>query len=709
MAVIPAGQEELIAEMLGRGEALPGGCRFAGGQVAEPGIRATYACADREVVLELRHPRDAATAVARTAQFAIVPLRGTPPAGLVGALVSRIRWREGAFQRSWTGGPSAAETGLRIATVALPTAAALLDIAALAIALSRRRRQPPAVAGRIAVGVAVTVLRIAGLIAVVLIARRGTAILADPPEAKAAIMLGIVSIVALLWLTVAGFFGYDSARRSDWVGLVPFIVALGVRELFTLHSIQEIEIQFAQGPLDKHSVVYPLLQMFFAPLVSDPHAFTMHMNGVLGAVACLSMYLFVRQRLESRTAGVLCALFLATHPLVARFSPTDGPYSLLLAAWFSGLALLSTPGLGARALFGGVMLLGIAATVRIEGVVFLVASLLMLDPRVLIGGIRRHRLVATSALLAVAVLGAVQMYFVLRFNRGNVPALPTFGAAVGLVAANGRIFAALVAIGALSGFVIRRWFGLFAFVAMLVVIAPVVDSTQSIALHRLVPAFALQAMVAGIGAYALTAWVSWARRWRWLATVPGALAAVFVLVQHRTELTKPYVFTEEYELVRRHLAPGGVPARHCTLATCDTSLVGDADIHDFAQVVPGVKVLACHGADCLTELSSDECVYYVRSVACYFHPAGVPLGCASAGIGAEGEGLGCLSERSASFERSVELEPVEVRTLDVLGTFAASRRNYPQRAQIGLFRVRPKRVTPRTGENRHAPRIVSRR
>ena len=37
--------------------------------------------------------------------------------------------------------------------------------------------------------------------------------------------------------------------------------------------------------------------------------------------------------------------------------------------------------------------------------------------------------------------------------------------------------------------------------------------------------------------------------------VPGAAAALWILIDNHGELTRPYVFTEEYDLVRSHL-PG---------------------------------------------------------------------------------------------------------------------------------------------------------
>ncbi len=537
----------------------------------------------------------------------------------------------------------------------------------------------------------VTAIRGAGLIAVVLISLYGAA---ARPDWTLAILFGVLPLVAFLWLIISGFFGYGAARRSDWVGLVPFCVALGVREIFTLHSVQEIEIQFAQGPIGRHSVVYPLLQMFFLPLVRDPQWFTMHMNGVFGAVACLSLYLFVRHRFASRTAAFLCALFLAVHPLVARFSPTDGPYALCLATWFSGLALLSVRPLDARSMFSGSALLGIAATTRMEGSIYLIASLLILDPRGLIDGVRRHRGVAGCACLVVAVQIAVQMAVLLRFHlAGGTPLsalIPSsellFYVAVWPAPYNDHVFMWLVLLGAASGVLRTHRLGLVAYLAMLVVLAPLAESVWStVALHRLIPACAVQTIVAGIGAYSLTAWLPATNRWRLVAVVPGVLAALYIFVEHRSDLTRPYVFTEEYDLVRRHLAPGGVPAADCTLMTLSAIVPQDIDIHDFGQVVPGVRILDCRRADCVAALSRGGCFYYVRSAAAYFHPAGVPASCAAVGAS-----LACLNEPSASFEKSVELQPVDLRTIDLLHTFPDRWQNYPARAEVGLFRVRSK-------------------
>lgn len=540
-------------------------------------------------------------------------------------------------------------------------------------------------------------VRVTGVAVIVLLSAYGAMVRPDLYDGLTPVV-GAAVLVSFLWLVVAGCFGYASAGREDWVGLVPFAVALILRECFTLHSVQEIEIQFAQGPVGRHSVVYPLLQMFFVPLVRDPHRFTMHMNAMLGAFACLAAYLFVRQRLESRTAGFLCALFLATQPLVVRFSPTDGPYALLLAAWFSGLAVLSARDLDGRGMFAGAGLLGIAATARIEGAVFLVAALLVLDVGGLIAAAGRHPRAVLASLLAVSVQLAVHMAVLLPFHvSGPTPmsaVIPPFDwlyeDAVWPVRYNDRVFTVLVWVGALAGVLPRYRLGLLAYIAMIVVLAPVAHSGHAIAMHRLVPACALQALVAGMGAYSLTAWIPWGRRWPWVATLPGAAVALLVLVQNRGELTRPYVFTEEYDLVRRHLVPGGVPVSDCRVLVFSSIVPQDIDIHDFRQVVPELPVVDCQRTDCVAALTQGECFYYVRAAGAYFHPAGVPEACSENGVGAGGDRLSCLNQPSAALERAVVLEPVEVRTIDILPTFPDRKANYPARAEVGLFRVAEK-------------------
>lgn len=513
-------------------------------------------------------------------------------------------------------------------------------------------------------------------------------VLAEPPDRPELVALGVLVVAGFLWLVISGFFGYGAAQRTDWVALVPFVIALVVREGIALHSVEELEIRFARRFYDKHSVVYPLLQLFYRPLVSDAHGFTMHVNGVLGALACLPLYLFVRQRMGSRSAGFACALFLAVHPLVARFSPTDGPQGLLLFAWFSALALLSAPRLEGLGIIGGGILLGMAATLRIEGAILLVASCLLLDMRALAAAAWRHVGAAAFAFLVVTLLVCLQMHFVLRYNLPNVPPLPPARALLSPAGYGGPVPLMLVIVALVSRPITGCWLGLCAGAAMLLVTAPVAYSDNPVAMHRMVPAFALQALLAGIGAHALTAWLPREKWWLWMRPLPAAVAAILFFFQQRADLARQYVFNVEYDLVRRHLAPGGRPASGCTLMAFNAGPFGDIDLHDFGQVVPGVRVINCNEEDCTAKVER-KCLYYVRSAACYFHPAGLPQACAQLPVAAGEARRVCLGEPAASFEARAALEPVERRIVDLWETFGEYHGHYPRRAEIALFRVHP--------------------
>jgi hypothetical protein len=96
--VVPPGQDELLADMLGRGAPLPGPCRFAGGAADGPVIESTYQCPTGEVVLELVHSSQASPTAIQTERFAITVQSGSLPDGLVDAVASLLHAREGDFE-----------------------------------------------------------------------------------------------------------------------------------------------------------------------------------------------------------------------------------------------------------------------------------------------------------------------------------------------------------------------------------------------------------------------------------------------------------------------------------------------------------------------------------------------------------------------------------------------------------------------------------
>lgn len=94
--LIGPGQEELLSEMLGKGVALPGECKWDGATVQETRVVSWYLCAGARIELQLRHVSEADAGLAQTSQFTIRSA-ATPPAGLVEAVAQKVREREAAF------------------------------------------------------------------------------------------------------------------------------------------------------------------------------------------------------------------------------------------------------------------------------------------------------------------------------------------------------------------------------------------------------------------------------------------------------------------------------------------------------------------------------------------------------------------------------------------------------------------------------------
>lgn len=536
------------------------------------------------------------------------------------------------------------------------------------------------------------VVRLAGLVAAAPIAVEA-ATRTVPTDEVTLVATGIAVVAGTLWLGLTGGFGFASAGRRDWPALLPFLLALLVRELLTLHTVEEIEIKFAVGPAVKHSVVYALLQLFLVPVVEDTHRLTMQMNAVLGALATVPLYVFVRQRVGSRSAAILCALFLAVHPLVARFAPTDAPYSLMLVCWFAALALLSAPTIPPRAMIGAALLLGIAATTRMEGSLLLLASLLLLDVRRLWAAVRADPLVALFAGLLVASLGALQMYAMLGlFLRDGRPLTDASFVLDGMVSEAIRLdwygfrpLAWLIWLGAILGLRGKFRLGLAAFAASLIVIAPVTPSNWITASHRLVPTAALQALVAGMGAYGLATLLRRLGASARLAVVPGVLVAIGALATNRDALVERHPFTDEYDIIRAHLAPGGRPRTDCALMVQSRPDGDSLDLHDPGQVVPQVRLLDCSRDDCPAELQRGGCLFYYRPTAAYAHVGPLPVACGEPPAADD-----CLNPAARAFEEQMTLDPVETRTAVMANKFDFLGVSIPAEVSIGLFRVRPR-------------------
>jgi hypothetical protein len=504
----------------------------------------------------------------------------------------------------------------------------------------------------------------------------------------------IAALAAFLWLAMTGAFTFGSWRRSDWIALLPFAGALVVREYLTLHSIQEIEIQFALTPVGRHSVVYPLFQLLYSRLVRDPQTATFHINGVVGALAVLPLYLFVRQRTADLAAALAVACIFAVHPLVARFAPTDAPYSFILFTWFSGLALLSAPAADALSTVGGCGLLGLAASARMDGVLVLAASVLILDRGLLLRRLKKTPTAAVAGTCAIGLLIGVQMYFLFAFHAqgmlhpDNSPWKRLHEVWQEIVLeprAVNELWANLIVVGALAGLV-RRWrLGLEAFAALVGMIATSQQSIDPNAWHRLVPTASLQCIVAGIAVTALCVVAPGSKKKTWAASLPGIVTALCVLLTYRSVLSASYVFNDEYAMLRRTLARDGTVDTSCDLIV-RTRVEKDAEIRDFRRVVPGIHVIDCSVDDCVHSLNSDRCQYYFRSAACFFHPEGLSEPCAKASSDDVTRGE-CLMPECAALESAAELTPIALASLHPWISFPREAWNYPSQIPIGLFRV----------------------
>ena len=508
--------------------------------------------------------------------------------------------------------------------------------------------------------------------------------------------VGVWVLITFLWLVVTGQFGFASLSRRDWPAVVPLALALIAREALALHSMGEIEPQFVlQSVRNRHSAVQWLFSLFFEQLSHDPFAFLMHVNGVLGALASVPLYLFVRQRANSRTAGMLAAAFFAVHPLVARLAPTDNPYSLMLFSWFSGLALLSAPELEPAPLWAGGCLLGIAAACRPDAFLCVAASLFLLDPRGLWAGIRCHPRAAGLATLLVSALLIFHFSFTLPpVMQPGPPQDPielsaVMRGALGQTALTPPIFAACAAIGALAGLLNTRFrVALGAVIGAGLLILPYPRSFEGgwTVYHRYVPSCAMVAVAAGIGAAGVTALL---RRWLSpsVAVLPALAVVLSVLVSQASVLRQSNAINQEFSMLRDHLAPGGRVRTECVLLTMLSHEKGDIDIHDFEPILPGMPMRHCNrpDEDCRRVAAEHDCVYFVRSLSCYYVENRPPF---QPGTRTD-DPLAWLDPTCRDLERSLDLSPVDERIVFPLEVwhFDERYRLFPRAATIGLYRV----------------------
>jgi hypothetical protein len=143
-AVVPPGQEDLVAEMLGRGEDVGPGCRLTAVDIEPTRIEGAYACQGQsgEARVALTYPSSSSPPAARTTREFVLSARSAPESLLV-ALEERIRAREAAWR--WATAADGAPEGERSAPgrarlAWLPLAASCLAMMLVAGAAAARAR-----------------------------------------------------------------------------------------------------------------------------------------------------------------------------------------------------------------------------------------------------------------------------------------------------------------------------------------------------------------------------------------------------------------------------------------------------------------------------------------------------------------------------------------------------------------------------------------
>jgi hypothetical protein len=494
-----------------------------------------------------------------------------------------------------------------------------------------------------------------------------------------------IGLISFLWLVLSGWSGWGFLDREGWLIAIPLAVALVVREGLTIHSTADAIINFTSGPINRHSVVYPLLQLFFVPLVRDPQSFTLHMNGLLGALATAPLFSFVRWRTGDKAAALFAGLLVAVDPLVARMAPTDGPSSFILLTWFGSLAFLTQPNPTSRSTFTGIVLLGIAATGRLDGGFLVAASAPMIGWRCIGRALRQSPWIVAVSGAVFAVLVALQVRYVVgmtAFHPGRL--LHTYqqqggGSIQEHLAASTihfdeilvrwdmnpvsrRILEILIMAGAISGLVRRAYrLATATFASVVIVLWSHFDHwSWMVSWHRVVPTATLQCVVAGIGAAWLLPGRVWADRGPWIP-IGGLLLAGFMAFENRGTMTRPTLLNAEYDIVHRNLGASAAANPACTLLTTDCTVVGDLDFQNIGAAAPLMRVLTCRGTDCIKAVSNGGCFYYLRSASSLLW--GNPeAACSKEGTPEERYRSQCLTPEAVMLETELQLEPVDIRT-----------------------------------------------
>ncbi len=518
---------------------------------------------------------------------------------------------------------------------------------------------------------------------------------------RLAVVWGLGILLLLLYMSFgAGIFGFGEWRRPDIHVVWVLSLALLLRVLLAPWQIHDLSLyvpqynaQIATIFKDSTSSWYRLLQSLFVSLAGPSDKAWFLFNALVSGLTIPAFYLVIRNLTESRIVALAASILLTVQPDVIRYAPTDCHHNLLLFNLFWGMALLQS--YRVKGLVAGIILLGFAAFLRPEGIVFVLAALLVMDRR-LITSIKAHPWVLTSFafLLLFIPLGLFSEtskveYFLANWHRHfnwSSFFMTNFATRLLMVVLPLRDTYLPVWRFSLSGLLMRILigFGLFAavptlrssarrlFMAGLMAAAPVYLLCEPyIAIYAgdNLPAITFMTGVAGIGLYDISRRLKPVSRP--LVVLFALLAGVLMISENLGWIRKHLCFQTEYSILVSHR---GLFRGHCVLLTWDKQ---DQDLGLYSYPdLDGCRVMNCYGRSCKIPEPSTMSVFYFRDTSCLIRRAGVFPSKNTPDV--RGPVPAC-----AIFERHMVLKPVDVRQVGI----DLNRYVIPRSGKIGLFRV----------------------
>ncbi len=445
--------------------------------------------------------------------------------------------------------------------------------------------------------------------------------------------LFVMTALSMIWLLVTGTFRpRGTLLWSDWNAAIPTSLALFVRLHLAKPMNSELTVYFPistfQGDWkgsEKHSLVFAAMKAVLVQVAGDSHLQFMLINGVVGALTVIPVYLFVRRRLESAPAALLAATVFAVHPIISRYATTDAPYSFILLGWFTGLALLSDREITAGALFSGLVCIGLAGSLRVEGVAYLAISLFMVRWPAILATVRSTPggAVALAAGLSTSLLFSVGNFVLVRTTwegerRVGFNPVSSGFQALGPLFGSGQegdlLLTSLCWAGFLAPVFDRRlraaWAILAAAIAAVIVMRT--GPVNAITEHRFVPFLAFQAILSGTGA----AWVSGLLPFERLRPIAPPLMAIAIgivaPIRGLALMRAEHVFNVEYEQVRQ--AVRSSPDHPCAVLWFNA---GDDDLNNPRVVLPEAEWINCYRDDCAARIRAGGCLYLLRGSGCH--------------------------------------------------------------------------------------------